>query len=886
MFRRKRKTEDFQEEIRAHIELEADRLRQQGMGDEEALTAAYRAFGNVAQTQERFYESARVLWWDRLTHDIRYGARMLRKSPSFTAIAVLTMALGIGATTAIFSVVNATLLHPLPYPQPEQLVRLEDDLPGVGSSDVGFSEPEWQDLEHSGIFQHVSPDWYDDNNLTGASVPMRVSLSTVAPNYFALLGVKPQLGRTFDVNNHGPGYTQEVVISDGLWKRAFGGDKGILDRSIRMDTDLYRIVGVMPADFRPPGRTVKERGIEVWAACNFYGAPLADHPPRKLRNIPTSIARIQGGLTIEEAQTRVNALVERLQKEYPEDYPRLSAWRIRLLPLKDTVVGNVKRSLLLMMGAVGLVLLLGCVNIANLLLARSSARTREIAVRQALGASRRRLLGQLITESVLLSMLGGIAAVVVLGATERFLLRLLPKELPRVNNVTIDWTVLVFAIAISLVAGVLFGLAPAFHAGRFELTGALKSAVRGSSSGGQVRTRRALVITEFAVSLVLMIAAGLLLRSFRDLVNVQLGYDPEHVIAVQTRFPYPNVAANDRYKTPAQQAPFFREVLRRIRTLTGVEDAAMGNVTAIPLDHPQRDLNLLRFVFDRSGTQKESARVNTAIVTPEYFRVLRMTLLRGRVFTDFDDDKTPHVALVNESMARTHWPNEQAVGKHFHEERGGNLTAITVVGVVADVRTESLEDARVPHVYLSLYQEGAKHLSLLLRGSMDAGAAGEEVHKIVQSVDATLPVFNAETLDSTVSSSLAQRRFALQIVGMFAVTAIFLAAIGIYGVISYVVTERTREVGIRLALGARRGAIMRMVLREGLSLAAAGAATGLVAGMAVAEGIKELLYGVKPIDVTTFVAVPLVLILIAVAACVVPARRAVRVDPMVALRYE
>ncbi len=514
MFPRKRKGSDFSAEIEAHIEMETTRLRELGLSDEQAHDAARRAFGNVTRAQERFYESGRWMWWDHFWQDIRYALRMLRKSPGFTAIAVLTIALGIGATTAIFSVVDATLLHPLPYPQPEQLVSVEDDLPGVGAQDVGMSVPEWQDLQRSGIFEYVSPVGGGDVNLTGSSQPARIRFLAVAPNYFAVLGVKPQLGRAFNPEDHTPGFTLEVLISDGLWKGAFGGDPNILGKSLRLDNDLYHVVGVMPAGYHDPGRTADERNIEIWAASGFAAAP-APPPLRNSRYLPAAIARIKPGLTIAAAQSRLDALVAALQKQFPVDYPPQSAWTVRLVPLQESVVGNVRQSLILLLGAVGLVLLIGCVNVANLLLARASARGREMAIRQALGGAQTRLIRQLLTESLLLSLLGGIAGLAILFCTKGFLLQIVPDSLPRLNEVSINWAVLLFALVASLVAGAIFGLAPALHAGRPDLTHMLKQEGRGSTgSGEQARTRRVLVVTEFALSLVLMIAAGLLLRSF------------------------------------------------------------------------------------------------------------------------------------------------------------------------------------------------------------------------------------------------------------------------------------------------------------------------------------------------------------------------------------
>jgi len=892
MFRRGRKTSDFGAEIEAHLQLETERLREQGLSEQDARAAAHRAFGNLTHAQERFYESGRWLWSDHFWQDIRYALRMLRKSPGFTAIAVLTIALGIGATTAIFSVVDATLLHPLPYPQPEQLVSIQDDLPGVGARDVGISVPEWHDLERSGIFEYVSPLGGGGSvNLTGSSQPTRAFFLGEAPNYFALLGVKPQLGRAFNPEDHTPGFNLEALISDGLWKRAFGSDPHILGRSLRLDNDLYRVVGVMPPGYHDPGRTIEERNVEVWLGNNFDAAP-APPPLRNSRFIPEAIARIKTGLTIAQAQSRIDALVASLQKEFPEDYPLQSGWTVRLVPLKETVVGNVRQSLILLLGAVGLVLLIGCVNVANLLLARASARGREMAVRQALGAARKRLMSQLLTEGLLLSLAGGIAGLAILFCSKGFLVRLVPDSLPRLNNISISWPVLLFALVSTVVAGAIFGLAPALHAGRPDLTRMLKQEGRGSTgSGEQARTRRVLVVTEFALSLVLMIAAGLLLRSFWDLLNVRPGFDPENVMAVRSWLPVPNAPETDIYRTPAQEAPFIREVLRRSMTLPGVEEAAVGDLPALPLGHVRNDLNPYLMILEGHETQSnQSPLVNASIVTPEYFHLLGMTLLRGRLFGESDNENAPPVAVINEAFARTYWSNGDPVGEHLKLNivRGtaGNPPWTTVVGVIADARTESLAEASDPQIYLSLYQRRPKNLAIFLRGDLDAAAIPDEVREQVQSVDPTLPVFGAQTLSETVSESLSERRFSMEIVALFALTALLLAGLGIYGVISYIVSERTHEIGIRLALGAQRRNILRMVLRQGLGLAVAGAAVGLACALIVSHLMAGLLYGVRPTDPLTFAGVAVLLIGVALLACYIPARRAIRVDPLVALRHE
>jgi predicted permease len=892
VFSRRRDDEEFSHEIREHLEMLTEENVRRGMPREEARREAKIRLGGATQLREKHREMTGITFVERLLQDLRYAMRVLRKNPGFAVVAVLTIALGIGATTAIFSVVDATLLRPLPYPHAEQLVSVVDDLPGVGALDVGISRPEWQDLQHSGIFEYVSPTWYDENNLTGSSLPTTIRLTIVAPDYFALVGVKPELGRIFDPDDDRPGFTGEVIISDSLWKGLFGSDPHILEKSIRLDTDLYHIVGVMPPGFHAPGRSTAERSTEVWAATSFYGPPLLDHPPRNRRNVPETIARIKTGLTLAEAQSRVDALVAALQKQYPDDYPEQSAWRIRLVPLKDIIVGNVRQSLLLLLGAVGLVLLIGCVNVANLLLARASTRGREMAIRQALGGGQTRLIRQLLTESVLLSFMGGIAGLAVLFGAKGFLVRLIPDSLPQLSDASISWGVLLFALVVSLVAGVIFGLAPALQASRLDLVHMLKLEGRGSTgSGQQARTRRILVVTEFALSLVLMIAASLLLRSFWDLLHVQPGFNPQNAMSVRIRLPYPNVVAIDKYKTAAQEAPFLHELLRRFRTLPGVEEAAIGDTGAIPLDRGQHDLNLIAdgYFFlaleGRSIQSDQSPQVEWSRVTPDYFHLLRIPLLRGCAFSEFDNDKTAQVAVVNEAFARTYWPNEDPLGKRFKSTRAGSPW-ISIVGVIADVRTDSLAEANVPQIYLSLYQSDSKHLAILLRGHLNPAAIPEEVRAQVQAVDPTLPVFGAQMLNEVLSSSLGVRRFSMEMVALFGLTALLLAGLGIYGVISYIVGERTHEIGIRLALGAQRGSIVRMVLRQGLGLAVAGAAVGLVGAEIVARLMAGLLYGVGPTDPLTFMGVPVLLLAVALLACYIPARRAMKVDPMVALRYE
>src|SRR4029077_8793986 len=496
------------------------------------------------------------------------------------------------------------------------------------------------------------------------------------------------------------------------------------------------------------------------------------------------------------------------------------------------------------------------------------------------------------TESVFLSLLGGIVGLVILLCTKQYLLRLLPENFPRLTNISISWSVLLFALASSLVTGAIFGLAPALHAGRVDLTHALKEGARGSTgSGEQARTRRMLVITEFALSVVLMISAGLLLRSFWDLLNVRLGFSPQNMIAVRTRLPAPNFPQNDLYATAAQETPFLREVLRRARTLPGVQEVAVGDTASVPLDQSLRELKVIsegQFFLTFEGRDFQSdqpAAVERSSVTPNYFHLLGIPLLRGRFLGESDDDKAPQVAVINEGFARTYWPNQDPLGRRLKRNRA-DAPWITVVGVIANARTESLAQAEVPQIYLSLYQSASRRLAIFLRGHMDAAAIPEQVREQVQSVDPTLPISGSQTLNETVSASLSERRFSMEMVGLFALTALLLAGIGVYGVLSYLVSERTHEIGIRIALGAESGSILRMVLRQGLRLAITGAAVGLVAALIVSQLMAGLLYGVRPTDPLTFAGVAALLIGVALLACYIPARRALRVDPLAALRHE
>jgi len=889
----------LRDEIAEHLALQIEENLSAGMAPAEARRQAALKLGSAQAIRERHHDEQSLPFFENLLFDLRYAVRMLLRSPGFSFIAIATMALGIGNTTAIYSVIDATLLHPLPYPNPDELVRIQDDLPGVGAQGVGISVPEWRDLESSGIFQSASITGTGANvNLTGSAQPLRLSFKQVTPNYFSVLGVDAQLGRTFDPHDATPGYNLEVVLSDGLWRREFAADPHVLGKAVLLDNDEYHVVGVMPRGFRDQGATSDEQNVDLWLGAGFAGVPFP--PPLRDSRLRSRavIARLKPGLSIAAAQGHLDALVESLKKQFPSEYPAQTAWTVRLIPLSETVVGSVRQSLILLFGAVALVLLISCVNVANLLLARTSVRSREIAVRQAMGAQRTRLIRQLLTESLLLFLLGGIAGFALLFCTQHFLLQLVPESLPHLNNISINWGVLAFALAVSVAAGTVFGLAPAWLMTRFDLIGTLRQEGRGSiGSIGRSRARQILVISELALSLVLMVAAGLLLRSFWDLFKVQPGFDPDRVMAIQTWLPGPNDPTLDPYQTATQEAVLLREILRRSRTLPGVEEAAVGDGDALPLGHSHPSpLPLIREGIETMENQAPV--IESPIVSPEYFHLLGMPVLRGRIFSEQDIETTPQVAVINQAAAHMYWPGKDGKGEdplgkrvRLHLDTRGLLSSAkpawtTIIGVIADARTESLADAAIPQIYRSVYQRPAKDLAIFLRGQLDPSAISAQVREQVQAVDATLPVFHAETLDEVLATSLSVRRFSMEMVAFFAATSLLLAGLGIYGTISYVVNEQRREIAIRLALGAQRGTILKMVLRQGLGLAAAGAGLGVAGALIVSHLMAGLLFGVSPTDLPTFAGVTIVLATVALAASYIPALRAMRLDPITTLHSE
>jgi predicted permease len=816
--------------------------------------------------------------------DAVYALRLLRKQPGFAAVAVLTLALGIGANTAIFSVVDAVLLRPLPFPHPEQLVRVTADLRKVNLKDFGISINELFDYrDRTGIFDQISGVMPLNANLTEVYRPERVETLLVDANYFELLGVHAQLGRLFGPQDAQPGIAQVAVISDGLWRRRFGSDPAVIGKKCRIDNDAYTIIGVTPKSFRHPGRALQTE-VEIWAPSGWIGPPFSPNPVRNQRLLPSAIGRLKPGITIADAQSRMDGLAETLKREFPNDYPVNADWAPRIVPLRDDLVGNVRAMLFVLLGSVGLVLLIACANVANLLLARSSSRQREIAIRTALGAGRWRVVRQLLTESVLLALVGGVIGLPLAAWGMELLVAFSPANLPRLGEISISLPALSFTFFVSVLTGIVFGLAPAWQSSQAELQNTLRESGRGAIGGLRgSRARSLLIVVEMGLALVLLVSATLLVRSFWLLQSVDPGFNPHNLLTAQLWLPQPNNVATGPYFQHARRVAFYKEVIRRITALPGVR--SVGGTTNLPLAAPPA---LLRFTLE--GESPESTEVNTAQsarITPGYFQVMGIPLIRGRDFAESDDEKTPLAMVVNQAFVRKYFSDQNPVGQRIRQGSQRNPGDWhVIIGVVGDVRTEGLEIEPKPQVYRSLYQVSILSMTLVMRGVSDPSSLNEAVRREVSAVDPDEPVFAIRTMEEIMATAVAQRRFAMFLLGLFALAATILSAIGIYGVMSYLVTQRTHEIGIRMALGAQRRDVLRLVVGQGMRLALLGIVLGLVAALAFARWMSALLFGVRPTDPVTLSAVVVLVAGVAFAACYVPARRATRVDPMVALRYE
>jgi putative ABC transport system permease protein len=815
-----------------------------------------------------------------LLQDIKYALRVFRKSPLFTAVVVLTLTLGIGANTAIFSMVNAVLLRSLPFREADRLQKVTFNNPGAGLRAVPFSVPEFDDLRtRAGIFEDVSVVWPVSVNLTGAKEPQRLELLVVSPNYFSMLGVTPQIGRVFGAEDFARGFATAAIISDGLWRRSYGADPNILGRSLRLDNDLYTIVGVLPPAFRHPGKTVA-RDVEVWCTAGYSADPFPA-PARNLRLLPEAIASLKPGVSWGQAQARLDIMASELRREFPSDYPPLSQLSIVIEPLQRSLVGDVRPMMLVLMGTVFMIILIASVNIANLLLARASGRQQEIALRLTLGSSRSRMVRQLLTETLLLSLLGGIAGVTTATMALSSILRLLPHGIPRLSEVHVDWVVLLFALLISVLTGFLFGLAPALQSTRPDVFAAIREGARGSGYSPRTnRLRGALIVSELALAVMLMIAAGLLLRSFAGLLQTNPGFNPSSVVAASIWLPVPNNPKADPYNGLAPQAAFVRETLRRMRAIPGVELAGM--TSALPTSGQAIDAVLA--IEDRPVESSQDLRAEVIRVSPGYFEVMRTPLISGRFFGESDEEGKQPVAIIDQSTARRYWGTSDPLGRRLRFPQFPNVPWLSIVGVIKDIKHDGLEVDGVPHIYVSMYQRQSRVMSIVLRTSLPASILEPQIRREVQSVDPGLPLFNVRSMRDVMDDSLASRRFSSSLVGAFAAVALLLASLGIYGLLAYMVGQKSHEIGIRIALGAQRSDILKLILRRGMFLSGSGIFAGMLLAAVAAPGIASMLYGVHPIDPLVFLSVPALFLVVAFLASFIPARRALHVDPIVALR--
>jgi predicted permease len=802
-------------------------------------------------------------------HDLRYGVRMLWKNKGFTAVAVIALALGIGANSAIFSVVNTVLLRPLPYREPERLAMVWEDNSKIGyprDTPAAANYVDWRDQNQ--VFEGMAATADQSFNLTGAGEPERFEGKRVSANFFSLLGVEPQLGRAFMPEEDVPGANKVVVLSHGLWQRRFGSDPGLVGKSVTLNGEGYTVIGVMPAGFQ-----FLSQDVGMWVPIAFTPQQAASRGSHYLR----VVARLKPGVTAERAQAEMSTIAARLQQQYPEQNTDLGA---TVVPLHEEVVGNIRPALLVLLGAVGFVLLVACANVANLLLARAAVRQKEIALRTALGASRLRLVRQFLTESALLAALGGLVGLLISVWGVTLLKSFIPENISQVRAIAVDARVLGFTVLVTLLTGLVFGLAPAVQASRFNLNETLKEGGRdAAATRGGNRIRGVLVVAEVAVSLVLLVGAGLLINSFMRLRSVDPGFRTDKLLTMSVVLP------QQKYPDRARRAAFYTDMIRRVEALPGVRSAGVTNW--IPLVS-QGDSNGYTIEGQPAPTGKPHIIV-TRVVSPHYFDTMGIRLVQGHGFEEGRDRiDSPCVVVVGESVVRKYWPNESPLGKRLWP--GTPQTPeewCQVVGVVKDVRQFDLTSEVRPQLYLSYEQFGffaPRHLVVSTEG--DPLALAGAVRKTVWEVDRDQPVSNVSTMEDVLAESIARQRFSTLLLGVFAGVALLLAAVGIYGVMSYSMAQRTREIGIRMALGAQKWDVLKLAVGQGLKLVAIGVGLGLVGALALTRVMSSLLYGVSATDPLTLVTISLVLGAVALLASYLPARRAAKVDPLIALRYE
>jgi putative ABC transport system permease protein len=869
------------DEMCSHIDMQTQENIEAGMKPEEARSAALRQFGWVESIRETCREQRGVSWIEDFGQDIRYGARMLYKYPGFTAIAVLTLALGVGANTAIFSVVDAVLLRPLAYPDSAQLVWLCERGPDWSGGSISYPNfTDWRNQQS--VFENFGV--YDGNNftLTDAGESVRLAGTLMSADVFAALRTQPEIGRLFREDEDKPGAAPVAVISHGLWQNRFGSDTGILNKTISLDGKPHTVLGVMPAGFEFPNK------VDVWVPVGPYSA---ESGWQKRDNHPGlfGLARLKPGVNLEKARADLDVIAVRLEQQYPQSNKTRSVQIDRLL---DNQVGNVRRALWILLGAVSFVLVIACANVASLLLARAAAREREMSVRAALGAGQWRITRQLLAESGLLALLGTVMGLLFAKGGLRVVAALARENLPRAAEISLDLRVLLFSGLVAVVTGILFGLAPVWHARGIDLQGTLKETGRGTTSG-RAGLRQGLVIAEVALTFVLLVGAGLLLLSFHRLLQVNPGFVVDRVLTFHINFP------EAKYQTAEQQILFYHALLEKVRALPGVQAASLASRP--PLDENSWDmLFLIEGRPEPPPHLQPSLRVH--LIAPDYFRVMGIPLLRGRDFTEQDNREhlrgTPpgndwgaglNSIIIDEEFAKRYWPNHNPIGQRVRLPWGerAKQPVMTIVGVVGRIKENRLsEQGGMVQAYFPIFQQPLLNMAVVVKTASEPAAMLDTMRHQVSQLDPAQPIFGISTMKEMCDRNLAPDRLNLGLLGGFAVLALVLAIIGLYGLLSFTVTQRQREIGVRMALGAQRFDVLNSVVGQGMRWVLIGAFIGLLGSFAVTRVLSSVLFKVAPTDPLTFVTVTLSLCLVALLACYIPARRAMKIDPMTALRYE
>jgi putative ABC transport system permease protein len=859
-----RHARELGEEIDLHLALDHANTR-----EPDAYRHARRRFGNVGRYKEETRTMSGLTFLDMLRQDARFAVRAFRQAPAFTAVSALTIALGIGATAAIFSVVNAVVLNPLPYPDVDRIVMVWMDNRRLGMAEDWHSYPNLADLKaQNSVLSHLAPFREAGLNLTGAGEPQRVTAGVLPAEAFAALGARPVAGRLYGTEHETEGNDGVVLLSHGLWQSAFGADPAIIGRDVELNGRRRQVIGILPRTFTFPSEETR-----IWIPLVI---PEGARQSRGSFAFP-AVGKIKPGVTLSQVRADLSAIAKRLEEEYPSNRD----YGVNVVPLPQQVVGPTLRTALwIMLGAVTAVLLIACANVANLLLSRAAAREREVSVRLALGASRRRLVRQLLTESVLLSALGGVAGLVLAWGGLRLLRAVAPSDLPRLGEISVNATVLLVTSAVTILTGLLFGLAPAMQSARAPLSDSLREGGRGGTSGlpGQ-RLRRVIVGAQIAVVVVLLTGAGLLVRTFVGLQRTHLGFRTDGLLTVTLQLP------GAKYGQPGRAAQFYGQLLERLAALPGV--AGAGHISTMFLSKTPNSTNV---TVERRDPQESDPEATVDAVSPQFFETIGARLVAGRAFTSADRDSVLPVAIVNQHMARRYWPDGRAVGGRFHF--GGadadtlRVPWVTVVGVAADMRRTGLDTPVRDETFLPHAQMSTLGNLVVARTTGDPLALAPLVRDVVRSLDRDQPITSIRTMDQQLAQLLAQRRFSMTLVGTFAALALVLAVIGAYGVTSYLVSQRTREIGVRIALGAPPAGVTRLVVAQGMRVAAVGVAAGVTAALFVTSLAANLLYGVSPRDPLTLGVVAVTLLLVAALANYLPARRAARVDPLLALRRD